>query len=105
MSVPPSADPPSPTQLIDRFGRHISYVRLSVTDRCDFRCIYCMSEQMSFLPRARVLTLEELATLGRAFVDLGVRKIRITGGEPLVRHNVSWLFRALGNCMDRGWRN
>lgn len=102
MSVPPSADPSSPTQLIDRFGRQISYVRLSVTDRCDFRCIYCMSEQMSFLPRARVLTLEELATLGRAFVDLGVRKIRITGGEPLVRRNVSWLFRALGQLYGQG---
>lgn len=83
-------------KLIDRFGRHIDYVRISVTDRCDFRCVYCMSEDMTFLPRARVLTLEELAALGQAFSELGVRKIRITGGEPLVRHNVLWLFRELG---------
>ncbi len=84
------------TTLVDRFGRHVTYVRLSVTDRCDFRCVYCMSEDMTFLPRARVLTLEELAALGRAFTDLGVNKIRITGGEPLVRKNVLWLFQQLG---------
>ena len=82
--------------LIDRFDRHVSYVRLSVTDRCDFRCVYCMSEDMSFLPRAQVLTLEELLRLGRTFTELGVSKIRLTGGEPLVRNNVMWLVERLG---------
>ena len=90
----------APMSLIDPFGRRINYVRLSVTDRCDFRCVYCMSEHMTFLPRARVLTLEELATLGRAFVELGARKIRITGGEPLVRRNILWLFRELGQLRE-----
>lgn len=83
--------------LIDPFGRRINYLRLSVTDRCDFRCIYCMSDQMTFLPRSAVLSLEELAWVGRAFVELGVRKIRITGGEPLVRQNVDRLFQALAS--------
>ena len=83
-------------QLIDRFGRQITYVRLSVTDRCDLRCIYCMAEHMAFLPRAQVLTLEEIARLGRCFSELGVTKLRITGGEPLVRRNVVWLFEQLG---------
>ena len=87
--------PPS-QKLIDRFGRHVTYVRLSVTDRCDFRCVYCMAEEMTFLPRREVLTLEELAAVGRAFVELGVDKIRLTGGEPLVRRNVMWLFEQLG---------
>jgi cyclic pyranopterin phosphate synthase len=82
--------------LIDRFGRHITYVRLSVTDRCDLRCIYCMAEDMRFLPRAQVLTLEEIARLGRCFSELGVTKLRITGGEPLVRRDVLSLFRSLG---------
>ena len=85
-----------PTELIDRFNRRISYVRISVTDRCDFRCVYCMSEDMEFLPKAQVLTLEEIVTVGRAFTELGVQKIRITGGEPLVRRNVLWLFERLG---------
>lgn len=85
-----------PTQLIDRFGRTVDYVRISVTDRCDFRCVYCMDEKMEFLPRARILTLEELALVGRAFAELGVRKIRLTGGEPLVRNNVIKLIRDLG---------
>lgn len=84
-----------PESLIDPFGRHINYLRLSVTDRCDFRCIYCMSDQMTFLPRSAVLSLEELAWVGRAFVALGVTKIRITGGEPLVRQNVDSLFQHL----------
>jgi cyclic pyranopterin phosphate synthase len=84
------------TPLIDRFGRRITYVRLSVTDRCDLRCVYCMSENMTFLPRAQVLTLEEITRLGRCFSELGVTKLRITGGEPLVRPNVLWLFRQLG---------
>ena len=82
--------------LQDRFGRRITYVRLSVTDRCDFRCVYCMAEDMTFLPRSEVLSLEELARVGRAFVELGVGKIRLTGGEPLVRNNVLQLVRELG---------
>jgi cyclic pyranopterin phosphate synthase len=82
--------------LIDNFGRRVNYVRISVTDRCDFRCVYCMSENMTFLPRKQILTLEEIAQLGRAFTELGVDKIRITGGEPLVRRNVLWLFQQLG---------
>ncbi|ORU92095.1 MAG: cyclic pyranopterin phosphate synthase [Cycloclasticus sp. symbiont of Poecilosclerida sp. N] len=75
-------------KLIDKFGRQVTYVRISVTDRCDFRCVYCMSEDMEFLPREQVLTLEEISRLSRAFVEMGVTKIRITGGEPLVRKNV-----------------
>lgn len=86
----------TPPRLIDRFGRHVDYVRISVTDRCDFRCVYCMAEDMTFLPRARILTLEELAQVARAFVELGVRKIRLTGGEPLVRRNVIELFQSVG---------
>jgi cyclic pyranopterin phosphate synthase len=87
---------PLPDQLVDRFGRHVTYVRLSVTDRCDLRCLYCMSEDMEFLPRSQLLTLEEMARLGRCFSELGVIKIRVTGGEPLVRRNVLWLFEQLG---------
>ena len=83
-------------RLVDRFERHVDYVRLSVTDRCDFRCVYCMSEDMTFLPRAQVLTLEELARLGRTFSELGMKKIRLTGGEPLVRNNILWLVERLG---------
>ncbi len=75
-------------QLIDRFKRRVSYVRLSVTDRCDFRCVYCMAEDMQFLPRKQILSLEEIARLAQAFVGLGVSKIRLTGGEPLVRRNI-----------------
>lgn len=82
--------------LIDRFGRHLTYVRLSVTDRCDLRCVYCMAEDMTFLPRAQVLTLEEIARLGRCFTELGVTKLRVTGGEPLVRRDLMTLFEALG---------
>lgn len=85
-----------PDKLVDRFGRHITYVRLSVTDRCDLRCVYCMAEDMQFLPRSQVLTLEEIARLGKCFSELGVRKLRITGGEPLVRRNILWLFERLG---------
>jgi len=84
------------SRLIDRFGRRITYVRLSVTDRCDLRCVYCMAEDMSFLPRNQLLTLEETVRLGRCFAELGVTKLRITGGEPLVRRNVLWLFEQLG---------
>ena len=83
-------------QLEDAFGRRINYLRLSVTDRCDFRCVYCMAEDMTFLPRAQVLTLEEMTELGQAFSELGVKKIRLTGGEPLVRRNVMQLVEQLG---------
>ncbi len=83
-------------QLVDRFGRTINYVRLSVTDRCDLRCVYCMPENMTFVPRAQLLTLEEMETVGRSFIALGVDKIRITGGEPLVRKNILQLFNNLG---------
>jgi GTP 3',8-cyclase len=88
--------------VIDPFGRAISYVRISVTDRCDFRCVYCMAEDMTFLPKADLLTLEELDRLATAFVDLGVRKIRLTGGEPLVRRNVMWLVGQLGRHVASG---
>ncbi|EIJ44234.1 molybdenum cofactor biosynthesis protein A [Beggiatoa alba B18LD] len=86
----------STTQLIDKFNRKVTYLRISVTDRCDFRCVYCMDEKMNFLPRAQLLTLEEIALIGQAFVELGVSKIRITGGEPLVRNNIMQLFDKLG---------
>jgi GTP 3',8-cyclase len=87
---------PVPTsRLIDRFGRVVDYVRLSVTDRCDLRCVYCMSEDMQFLPRSEILSLEELLALGRAFVALGVRKLRLTGGEPLTRRGLVDLAAAL----------
>lgn len=82
--------------MIDPFGREITYVRLSVTDRCDFRCVYCMAEQMSFLPRNELLSLEELHRLCAAFMRNGIRRIRITGGEPLVRGNLLWLIGRLG---------
>ena len=82
--------------LVDNFGRTVNYVRISVTDRCDFRCVYCMAEEMEFVPRAQLLTLEELGTIARAFIELGVGKIRITGGEPLVRRNVIKLFHDIG---------
>jgi cyclic pyranopterin phosphate synthase len=88
--------------IIDPFGRAISYLRVSVTDRCDFRCVYCMSENMSFLPKKDLLTLEELERVCRAFVDLGVRKLRLTGGEPLVRRNVMQLINNLGQLIDQG---
>ena len=83
-------------QLVDQFGRQITYLRISVTDRCDFRCVYCMSEDMTFLPRAQVLTLEEIHAIARAFTELGVNKIRFTGGEPLVRRDVVKLFKGVG---------
>lgn len=88
--------------VIDPFGRAISYVRVSVTDRCDFRCVYCMAEDMAFLPKRDLLTLEELDRLCTAFVDLGVRKIRLTGGEPLVRRNILWLIEQLGRHVASG---
>ena len=85
------------TQLIDRFGRRVNYVRMSITDRCDFRCVYCMDEEMVFMPRQQLLSLEEIVLLIGAFADLGVEKVRVTGGEPLVRKNVDWLFKELGD--------
>lgn len=92
---------PKPT-LVDPFGRHVSYLRVSVTDRCDFRCVYCMSEHMTFLPKRDLLSLEELDRLCSAFVGKGVKRLRITGGEPLVRKNILWLFRALSRHIDSG---
>ncbi len=89
-------NPATHSKLIDRFGRHIDYIRISITDRCDFRCIYCMSEEMTFLPRAQILTLEEIFALAQVFVELGVKKIRITGGEPLVRRGALGLIHQLG---------
>ncbi|MGE0253034.1 MAG: GTP 3',8-cyclase MoaA [Alphaproteobacteria bacterium] len=88
--------------LIDPFERRISYLRVSVTDRCDLRCVYCMAEDMTFLPKADVLSLEELDRLCTAFVTLGVRKLRLTGGEPLVRRNIMWLVRRLARHLDSG---
>lgn len=83
--------------LVDGFGRQVTYVRMSVTDRCDFRCVYCMGEDMTFLPREKVLTLEEMSLVAEAFAQLGVNKIRLTGGEPLVRRNVMELIRHIGD--------
>jgi cyclic pyranopterin phosphate synthase len=88
--------------MIDPFGRTVSYLRVSVTDRCDFRCSYCMSEDMHFLPKSDILSLEELNRLCGTFIKLGVRKLRLTGGEPLVRRNIMWLFRSLGEYLKTG---
>ncbi len=88
------------SQMIDPFGRHVSYLRVSVTDRCDFRCHYCMSEDMTFLPKSEVLSLEELERLCSAFVRKGVRKIRLTGGEPLVRRGIMGLIGNLSRHID-----
>ena len=88
--------------LIDPFARPITYLRVSVTDRCDFRCVYCMAEDMTFLPKREVLSLEELERLSSAFVALGVRKLRLTGGEPLVRRNIMGLIRGLGRHLATG---
>jgi len=88
--------------VIDPFGRQISYLRVSVTDRCDFRCVYCMAEDMTFLPKAEILSLEELDRVCGAFIRKGVKKLRLTGGEPLVRRNIMSLFRSLGRHLDTG---
>jgi cyclic pyranopterin phosphate synthase len=98
MTAPLSAVPP----LVDPFQRAISYLRVSVTDRCDFRCVYCMAEHMTFLPKKELLTLEELDRMCSAFVRLGVRKLRITGGEPLVRRDIMTFFRAMRRHLDSG---
>ncbi|QCI66722.1 GTP 3',8-cyclase MoaA [Phreatobacter stygius] len=91
-----------PTPMIDPFGRGIDYLRVSVTDRCDFRCVYCMAENMTFLPKKDLLTLEELDRLCSAFIDKGVKKLRLTGGEPLVRKDVMTLFRSLSRHLETG---
>ena len=91
-SLSPSAARPA---LVDPFARAVTYLRVSVTDRCDFRCVYCMAENMTFLPKKDLLSLEELDRVCSAFVERGVRKLRITGGEPLVRKNVMSLFESL----------
>jgi cyclic pyranopterin phosphate synthase len=88
--------------MIDPFGRAIDYLRVSVTDRCDFRCVYCMSEDMNFLPKKDLLTLEELDRLCTAFIGKGVRKLRFTGGEPLVRRDIMTLFRSISRHLDSG---
>jgi cyclic pyranopterin phosphate synthase len=88
--------------MLDPFGRTVSYLRVSVTDRCDFRCTYCMAENTTFLPKADILTLEELDRLCSAFIAKGVRKLRLTGGEPLVRKNVMWLVERLGRHLKTG---
>jgi cyclic pyranopterin phosphate synthase len=85
-----------PNKLIDQFGRQVDYIRISITDRCDFRCLYCMAKDMTFLPRNEVLSLEECARIVNAFIQLGVTKVRVTGGEPLVRKNALWLFEEIG---------
>src|SRR6476660_5730981 len=101
--TPYDASPPQVRPaLVDGFGRTVTYLRVSVTDRCDLRCVYCMSEHMTFLPRRDLLSLEELNRLCSAFVQRGVKKLRITGGEPLVRRNIMWLFEALGRHLDGG---
>ena len=91
-----------PAAMIDPFGRHVSYLRVSVTDRCDFRCTYCMAEDMEFLPKRDLLTLEELDRLCTAFIDKGVKKLRLTGGEPLVRKNIMQLVRSLSRHLKSG---
>ena len=101
-ALAPVSEPLSAPPLVDPFGRAIRYVRVSVTDRCDYRCVYCMSEDMTFLPKKDVLSLEEMDRLCSAFVGLGARKLRVTGGEPLVRRNVMALFRGLRRHLDSG---
>ena len=88
--------------LIDPFARAINYLRISVTDRCDFRCVYCMSENMTFLPKRDLLTLEELDRLCSSFIDLGVQKLRVTGGEPLVRRDIMSFFQGMKRHLDSG---
>lgn len=87
--------------FVDSFGRTVSYLRISVTDRCDMRCVYCMSEAMSFLPKAEILSFEEMERLCAAFIRNGVTRIRVTGGEPLVRRDIDGFFAALGTWLHR----
>lgn len=102
-SMNPAASPTDPRKaMVDSFGRHITYVRLSITDRCDLRCRYCMAEKMRFLPRSELLTIEELGKLSELLIARGVRKIRLTGGEPLVRRGVLDLVRLLGDRVGDG---
>ena len=107
-AIPDSADQASAKHnsaasgLIDPYGRRVDYLRVSVTDRCDFRCVYCMAEEMTFLPKAELLSLEELEVLCRRFMAAGIRKIRLTGGEPLVRRNIMQLISALGSEVKAG---
>ena len=98
----PQAGPNNPAALVDGYGRTVTYLRLSVTDRCDLRCVYCMSEHMTFLPKVEVLTLEELDRLASAFIGLGVTKLRITGGEPLVRKGMMGLIQGLSRHLASG---
>jgi cyclic pyranopterin phosphate synthase len=98
----PVADQPRRPALVDGFGRTVTYLRVSVTDRCDLRCVYCMAEHMTFLPKAEVLTLEELDRIASAFVEMGVRKLRITGGEPLVRKGLMGLLENLSRHLTTG---
>jgi len=93
---------PPARPLVDRFGRHISYLRISVTDRCDFRCVYCMAEDMTFLPKKDVLSFEEIETIAGAFIARGTTRIRLTGGEPLVRREIMDLVRSLGARLGNG---
>jgi cyclic pyranopterin phosphate synthase len=93
---------PPARPLVDRYGRHISYLRISVTDRCDFRCVYCMAEDMTFLPKKEVLSFEEIETISSAFVKRGVTRLRLTGGEPLVRRDIMDLVRTLGRHLGHG---
>src|SRR3954462_831209 len=109
MKLPPSTSTieldragPAPRALIDPFARAITYLRVSVTDRCDFRCVYCMSEHMAFLPKADVLSLEELDRLCSAFVEKGVRKLRLTGGEALVRRGIMTWVQSLSRHLKSG---
>ena len=99
---PPGEGAPARGPLVDPYGRHIDYIRVSVTDRCDFRCVYCMAEDMAFLPRRDLLSLEELDRLCGAFIARGTRKIRLTGGEPLVRRDLMRLIRSLSRHLDDG---
>src|SRR5579871_4874057 len=100
--ITPSAPGAGIAAMIDPFGRHITYLRLSVTDRCDLRCLYCMAEDVEFLPKAELLSLEEMERLSGAFIALGIKKIRLTGGEPLVRRGIMSLVNALGAQVAAG---
>jgi len=100
--MPLAESPPAPAPLIDPFARAITYLRVSVTDRCDFRCVYCMAEDMTFLPKADILSLEELDRLCSAFIVKGVRKLRLTGGEPLVRRGIMNLVSSLSRHLESG---